>query len=84
MAVAPGFLVCKLGIPCKAWNLVFVCGMWEIWISDPLLNEAVTRLKPQLVALLVIILSKGSDCSILPFSQKCCRSSFILIWDENC
>lgn len=56
--------------------------MWEICVSDPFLNKAKTRLKPQPVAFLVIILSKGSDCSILPFSlRNLVGLIFILIWD---
>lgn len=71
-----GFLCAHQGFPAKpgAWCACVSLGsreMLEIWFSDPFLNEAETRIKPQSVAFLVIILNK--DCNIVT-SQECWSS----------
>lgn len=79
-----GFLSAHQGFPAKpgAWYACVSLGsleVLEVWFSDTFLNEAETRLKPKLVAFLVIFLNKGSDCNIVTSSLKNVGLVFILI-----
>lgn len=79
-----GFLSVLQSFPAKpgAWYAYVSLGFLEVleaWFSDPFLNEAGRRLKPQPVAFLVIILNKGSDRKTVTSSLKNVGLVFILI-----